>query len=47
MIIFSEPEAKTEIQGDGAESDGGDSGLDFNWAGINYEAAFQQHIGGA
>lgn len=47
MVIFSEPEAEAEIEGDCAESYGGDSGLDFNRAGIDYETTFQQHIGGA
>ena len=42
----SAPEAEAEIEGDCAESYGGDSGLDFDRAGIDYEATFQQHIGG-
>lgn len=46
MIIFSETEAEAEIEEDCAESYGGDSGLDFDRAGIDYEATFQQHIGG-
>ena len=47
MILFSEPEAEAEIEGDCAESYGGDSGLDFDRAGIDYEATFQKDIGGA
>ena len=47
MIIFSETEAEAEIEEDCAESYGGDSGLDFDRADIDYEATFQQHIGGA